>query len=188
MGRLRGLRRCYGGCGYLMDRVYRRRGLRRCYGDRRVPDGTHGTPTRLAPLLRGLRGVWRIACIADAACAAATGVAGCLADCVHRRRGLRRCYGGCGVSGGLRVSPTRLAPLLQIMQSPVAAARAASGCTAVCQRLSRRFLSAFLWCDIRRRFLLTWRSVSVFLLPSYGFSPPLNSIRIGVPTSLSTRR
>ncbi len=45
------------------------------------------------------------------------------------------------------------------------------------QRLSRRFLSAFLWCVIKRRFLLTWRSVSVFLLPSYGFSPPLNSMR-----------
>lgn len=32
--------------------------------------------------------------------------------------------------------------------------------------LSRRFFSAFLWCDISRRFLLTWRSVSVFFLPS----------------------
>ena len=46
------------------------------------------------------------------------------------------------------------------------------------QRLSRRFLSAFLWCDIIRRFLLTWRSVSEFLLPSYGFSPPLNSMPV----------
>lgn len=32
--------------------------------------------------------------------------------------------------------------------------------------LSRRFFSAFLWWDMRRRFLLTWRSVSVFFLPS----------------------
>lgn len=54
--------------------------------------------------------------------------------------------------------------------------------------LSLRFFSAFLWWLIRRRFLFTWRSVSLFLLPSYGLSPPLYSIRIGVPTSLSTRR
>ena len=58
----------------------------------------------------------------------------------------------------------------------------------VYRRLSLRFFSAFLWWLINRRFLLTWRSVRVFFLPSKGFSPPRYSIRIGVPTSLSTRR
>ena len=34
------------------------------------------------------------------------------------------------------------------------------------RRLSFFFFSAFLWCDISRRFLLTWRAVSEFFLPS----------------------